>query len=234
MPTAEPAFIDIAWAVALRDLVDYNKSYDDIMKEEEFLEKIRRNPEYLTYKEIESILLKFLNDWGCRITKVNYSSISKVLREFFIKNNGRLYLEEDISTFDFDVNESRLEGIFKELDEIKDIGPTSVSKILHITNPCLFVMWDMGIAKELGYEHSTKGYFEFLKKMQKYANNILRTFKERFSDEKDLEDFFYRYFKLKRKCTLAKFLDEYNWAKHTKKWKIPPEWDVGILEGGRR
>ena len=213
------------WSVALRQFVDYNKDYDNLMGEEDFLEKLRNHPSELTKKEIEDHLVNFLNKWGCRIAKKKYNTVCGKLRDFFIKNTGLFYIGKHILTFDFSKNEKKLITLFGDLDDIKEIGPTSVSKILHVLNPDLFVMWDTNIAEELKFDHTKEGYSDFLKKMQKNAQNIEKTF----DYDGNVETFLNNHFKLSQRCTLAKFLDEYNWAKYTKKWGIPPKWDPKIL-----
>ncbi|KKM70866.1 hypothetical protein LCGC14_1436420 [marine sediment metagenome] len=228
-PDKTPTFYKIVWSVALRSFVDYNRSYDQLMEEKRFLEKLRYAPERLSQDEIKDHLLNFLNTWGCRITKSQFDHVSIKLKKFFIEYKGKFYLTEDITTFDFYSNEISLKTMFNKLYYIDEIGPTSISKISHILNPNLFVMWDMEIAKKLNHKHSTIGYFEFLIKMQEHAKIVLKSFNEMHPHEKDLERYLNNHFRLKQKCTLAKFLDEYNWAVYTKNWKIPPEWDVSIL-----
>ena len=92
-------------------------------------------------------------------------------------------------------------------------------------NPDLFVMWDIKIAEKLKFKHTIMEYLEFLKKMQKDARNIEKTFYY----GGNVETFLNEHFNLNPRCSLSKFLDEFNWAKHSQGWKFPPEWDTKIL-----
>ena len=220
-----PTFLDIYWTVIIREILGWNKDYDELMKEKEFLEKLKKRPEKLSHKEIKEYLLKFLNKWGCRIKKEEYNTVSEKLKDFFEKYRGKFFEGECLLSFNFRQYKERLIKILKELNDINEVGPTAMSKILHILNPRLFVMWDMKIAEGLGFEHSEEGYLKFLQEMQKYAKNINETYRIRMhSSEESIEIFLNKKLGLKIKYTLTKFIDEYNWIKYTKKGRLPTDW----------
>jgi hypothetical protein len=87
--------------------------------------------------------------------------------------------------------------------EVVYIGLTSASKIAHLLNPELFVMWERNIAKEYKVKISTKGYLRFLQiiqnKMKGAPYGVLKELCERCNK------------------TLAKLVDEYYWIR-TRSW----------------
>jgi hypothetical protein len=102
------------------------------------------------------------------------------------------------------------------------IGPTSVSKVLHLLNPNLFVMWDDQIRGKLhdGYDGDGKEYVRFLQDAQIELKNCLDAAGLRTdTNEGDLVGDLCRRMKLDGKVltlcekkTLAKLLDEYYWT----------------------
>ena len=90
---------------------------------------------------------------------------------------------------------------------------TGASKILHIINPELFVMWDGAIRGGYGFsrKYGGKQYVSFLRRMQMLANYAIEQVKREcdVSREEAITEL---------KCeghTLAKALDEYNFVKFT-------------------
>jgi hypothetical protein len=172
-------------------------------------------------KHLLGITKPFLVSWGglARVVgrkDLDWSLLGQVLRglekEFAtIRNKRFLTIElndEKIS--------SALKTIYSKLDTLRYFGsPTTISKVLHLFNPEIFVMWDNGIRK-MYKAHNTRvrenseGYLEFLKEVQRKlldASNdrarmagttldeVEREIRERYSWK-----------------TLAKIADEYNWA----------------------
>ena len=88
---------------------------------------------------------------------------------------------------------------------------TAASKILHIANPELFVMWDRAIIRGYGGYNRRLFYTDFLRRMQRLANYAICQIEKEcdVSREDAIESL---------KCeghTLAKALDEYNYVKFT-------------------
>ena len=74
--------------------------------------------------------------------------------------------------------------IYGELDPIAYLGsPTAISKILHLLNPEIFVMWDNAIVNDYHkisrhVTYSANGYLEFLKETQKAVLTALSEFEK--------------------------------------------------------
>lgn len=117
----------------------------------------------------------------------------------------------NINTINFEKYAENIKKIYETLSKIKGIAHTGASKLMHLKNPQLFIMWDAYIRgnkpKEIynylngtkvvfkfkRYSTSSDGYYEFLKDMQNKFKNI----------------------KLKGKKSLAKAIDEYNYMNIT-------------------
>jgi hypothetical protein len=119
---------------------------------------------------------------------------------------------EDFKTINFDNYEEEIKEIFKTLSNIEFIKFTGASKVMHLRNRSVFVMWDRYISGNRSrkyynkkilkqccwipekYGQNEEGYFKFLKYMQRLFKNI------NFRDDKK---------------TFAKAIDEYNYVEIT-------------------
>lgn len=190
----------------------------------ENLEDVQENLNKLEQAHVEEIIRLFLVNWaGMRRTvkrgDTEWSKLTERLRnsdEFFqklrISHNSFseiVFGEEIVST---------IKRVY-ESAKVKNIGSTAISKILHLLNPELFVVWDDKIRTKYDVRGSANGYVEFLKKMQKEINEALleeaknkgcsrdevaRRICEELPSKKLGREFV-------RKKSLAKLIDEYNW-----------------------
>ena len=112
------------------------------------------------------------------------------------------------------------------------LGETFASKLAHIMNPSLFVMWDVAIArdfKEHGMIKSFWDYAGFLKLMQEEARSVISDFWASMGG-KDPALFLSGKFGDDKPKALPKFLDEYNWIRSQRNLDrmCPPEWLLGL------
>ena len=120
---------------------------------------------------------------------------------------------ENFRTINFDKYKKDIEKIFATLSSIKGVEFTGASKIMHLKNRSVFVMWDGYIKGE-----KTRKYYNELKivkngnwKIKKYQNNpenyfqFLKDMQERFKDIN---------FQSNEK-TFAKAIDEFNYVNIT-------------------
>jgi len=135
----------------------------------------------------------------------NFKKIVKSLKPYFEKFDG-----QTIETIKLDNYEMDIKHIFETLSKIKGIQYTGASKLMHLTIPEVFIMWDTYIRRAGGFKKGdSEDYFNFLKKMQQEFNGMCNG-KER---------------------TLAKCIDEYNYVKFT----LPAlEKQRGKKNGGRK
>ncbi|MBW8049209.1 MAG: hypothetical protein FVQ77_02485 [Cytophagales bacterium] len=145
--------------------------------------------------DINKILI-FLNKWGCRIPKIEFSKIDRELQKKLIGNKYIVKLKKlSIEDINLDKYKKEIKDIFEEIKSINKIGGTAVSKILHLKLPKLFIMWDIPISQHYGYYQNGEGYFKFLKEMKKDLA------KDRIVQEEAK----------KKRTTIPKIIDEYNY-----------------------
>lgn len=173
-------------------------------------------------QDVRRVIKPFLVQWGImgRVVgrkELEWERLGRTLRsleEQFKNLRGKKFLTID---FDEEAVSSSIRTIYKELDNIPYIGgPTTISKILHLLNPEIFVMWDNDILKYYKKKNkrirdSPEGYLEFLKEAQKelkeaFGERQKQTGKKFDEIEREIRG---RY----KNKTLAKIIDEYNWAK---------------------
>ena len=107
-----------------------------------------------------------------------------------------------------------IKEIYKRLSEVKGIGSTSASKIMHGVIPELFMMWDENIRSGYGYASNEVGYLRFMREMQRILRGVIETYggsPEELCHEACPD----------AKKTLTKLLDEFNYMKFTRKENLP-------------
>lgn len=74
---------------------------------------------------------------------------------------NRFLKKLDFRNADFNEIKEIVEKIFNSLSKVKGVEYTGASKIMHLFNKNLFVMWDGYIRKRYGYEKDAKSYLDF-------------------------------------------------------------------------
>ena len=117
-----------------------------------------------------------------------------------------------------------VEKSFNQLVAIHRVGDTIASKVLAVLNPDVFVMWDTPIFLAYYHRAETRGatYANFLLRMQGLAraieldaveNHGVADVANHVCDKLNLRD--------GHRCTLARFIDEYNWLTITRRTPYP-------------
>ena len=179
------------------------------------------NPDSLDYEEIER-LVRFLKRWECFMFK-KIEDITPLLLNNMKSEVPRLNTLQGKTLLDVNFDEDTKQMIAKCFDRIAQIQnyeSVATSKALHVAiNPDLFVMWDRAIQSHYFLKTNT-GYtyaHEFLPWMQEIANQAVAEVmdKENRSRAAAIQSFTER---CERKNSLAKIIDEYNFAKFKKGW----------------
>ncbi|TSA55597.1 hypothetical protein D4R42_05335 [bacterium] len=133
---------------------------------------------------------------------------------------GKLRDKPFLSIDFYDENISNaIEAIYKKLRQFPKLrGPTVISKVLHLLNPEIFVMWDANIRKVYHKKNrlvndTDKGYLEFLKESQNEIKEAISDFQRESGKTIDeVEQEIRSKFDNK---TLARIVDEYNYITYT-------------------
>ncbi len=173
-------------------------------------------------QHVKRVIKPFLVQWGM-IGRVigrkglEWEKLGRMLRG--LEKEFKQLRGKKLLTINFDEESisSSIRAIYRELDSIPYIGsPTAISKILHLLNPEIFVMWDNDIRemykkKNKHIRDTPEGYLEFLKETQK---ELKEAFEERQKQTgknfNEIEQEIRGRYKNK---TLARIIDEYNWSK---------------------
>lgn len=189
-----------------------NAQYEEAVKRRDIWDRLDEIRDLQT----EEVVLKFLNQWKCRISYSCAPALTEALRESaeLLHQFDKCRLEEtDLDSANVEV----MEGVFRTITAVKakrrTVGATATSKILHLANPNFFVMFDKEIRLGYGYSGNDHGYSNFIKQMKQLANDVLHEYssKRNFPIDNTFQS-------LAQECrshsrTIPKLLDEYNWVK---------------------
>lgn len=148
---SELSFERLAWASRwYRANTGFDDSYVGLLNMDSFLDKLRTRPSELTAEDVLNELIEgFLNLWGCRVPKT--LETAGAIRSTLIRVSdaitalaGDNILQVDLS-YGATGRRDLIAETYEILQTVHRVGPTTASKILHILNPALFVMWDGAI-----------------------------------------------------------------------------------------
>ena len=187
------------------------------------------NPDNLDYAEVER-LVDFLNAWKTMMPS-NDETIKRLLNNLKTAVPCLNTLRSE-TLLDVNFDETTKQMIAKCFDIIAGSGirrdgvyvtvSVGASKMLNVAiNPELFVMWD----REIQFGHDIRINFGsayahvFLPKMQRIAKQAVNEvmIQENLSRADAIQSFTDH---CEKKNSLAKIIDEYNYARFTKKWLL--------------
>ena len=174
--------------------------------------------EEIDTSKTEDVVLKFLNQWKCRIDRACASGLAETLRESSerlsrFKKHRFEQIGLDSLIGDFDIIEEAFKRIASVQAGRKKVGATATSKILHLVNPSFFVMSDRKIRQGYGCSDNELGYANLMLRIKLFADSLLREYSAVRNIPMNSA-----FQSLASECesaatTLPKLLDEYNWVK---------------------
>ena len=222
-------FNDLAWAAVCfyyRSAGD--RRYCAIMKDSDFLSRLRCMPQALSVKEFEE---KAIDGF---INMENYDLlVSHQLAEKILKKIIDLQLETfammGTSLLECNLNDRQIiEAITLTYTELRAYGLwiTGASKIAHLLNDKLFVPLNLNISNHFNLLEGSTDLINWLRIMQHNARRVTKDFHDRgFSGtpEKYLSE---KLGYMRHGChkSLVKYLDEYYWLCLADRLPIPPPW----------
>jgi len=212
-------FRDLAWGAFAVRSTSYESAYQTMITDADFLARLQNEPSQADFEKIRWFLVNYGVHYARKNLAEQYSSIWPRL-----KPHIRRVANETLETCDLSGREieNEITAAYQCLDEVWG-GDTVISKVLHFLNTRLFIMWDNPI--QLEYKmHSSYGYIEFLKVMQRHAIEITEDFKGLSLPGTPAEylsqQLGYSYMR-----PLTKLIDDYNWITITRSWpKSMPRW----------
>ena len=221
-------------AVKYQKLVDRIEKYEEkygyeeriapwsYLKTIEKLKDVQRDLRKLdNTSHLYGVIKPFLKKWGKmarvveRARDVDWKTLGKILQDLesgFQKLRGK-----KLHTMNFNEKDvaNTIRGIYGKRHLVRYLGGTTcISKILHVLNPEVFVMWDKRIRgryKEKNFLvcETQDGYLEFLREAK---NQIGEAFNDRQSKTgKSWDEIEHELRSRFDNKTLAKLVDEYNW-----------------------
>ncbi len=241
-----PTWGEFAWAAFLFRAIGEDRDYQCLMSQTEFLHELRTNPMVLEPVQIQEQLIRgFLNRWRCRLVNTEQSAcaIKKTICHLlsYLQELDGLVIENVSFDQIVNVNNTQItidQAIEQCYTSFRDLefrfGSTAASKILHVLQPGLFVMWDRRILahyREQSPEVSDSGggYCTYLKMMQCIAMEVREGFREAGLDppaqtDESPDSYLSTRMGYDPPKTLAKYIDEYNWITITNRVQVPPPW----------
>jgi len=125
-------------------------------------------------KQIKTVIQMLLVNWGGMRRALRKGWQDKLLKALKCeKDKLNKYRRRKLEKSDINRKET-----IKDIREIYStlrgaIGPTSVTKVMHLLCPGFFPMWDYGIRDRFGYSNRTsgKGYYDYITEIQKILMN---------------------------------------------------------------
>ena len=184
----------------------------------------------LNTQEHRRVLLKWLNDWGCRhLSKEQHPVASKSILDWYQNNYATLFSDEAPL---WQVEDQEIDIAANAYGSLKDrigarhyrhgnkleahIGPTAASKILFALRPKALMPWDEAMRKYFGYSGSTRSYFEYLVEIRDLTLHIGRLCENKGFQIDDLPQRLGR-----SKSTVLALVNEYIWVTVTRKIRLP-------------
>lgn len=214
-------FKELAWGAFVfkngyGDIYDYQK----VASDGAFLSRLRSEPSIDEFQRLRDFLVHYGVPWAPKNLADQYQSVWPSLKPL-IRELSTERLETCI--FEEPRIQETITAVFDALLHKTWGSDTVVSKMLHFFNTDLFVMVDFPIM--LKYEKTgSRGYVEFLQKMQREACDLLLEFKK-LGLPGTPHEHLSNMLGYKTVRPLTKLIDDYNWVTITKRWpKTPPDW----------
>ena len=184
----------------------------------------------LAIQEHRRVLLKWLNDWGCRHLSVDQHDIaSNSILKWYQADGASLFTNEKPL---WDVDDGELEIAARAYGSLKDetgarrvrggskrkvhIGPTAASKVLFAIRPKALMPWDEAMRTSFDCDGSPESYFEYLIEIRNLTLHIGDLCKNKGFQIDDLPH------KLGRpNSTVLALVNEYIWVTVTRKVELP-------------
>ena len=223
-------FNQLAWGAICfyyRSLGD-NK-YSKVMRDTEFITRLRREPFNINAIEFEEkVLLDHINIENYDLL-IGHGLARNVL-DRIIELQPEIYSLEDAALLECDLSDhnvtNKINRIYSSVYSINGLWLTGVSKIVHLLNDKLFPILNLNISKYFRLLEGDTNLIQWVRISQQNAVEVVADFQkqrllgapEKFLSEK------LGYIRNGYEKSLVKFLDEFFWLRFGDSLPIPPHW----------
>ena len=184
----------------------------------------------LATQEHRRVLLKWLNDWGCRhLSKEQHQIASRSISEWYRWDCGILFSYKSPL---WQLEDQEIETAANAYGCLKDrigarrsrysneskihIGPTAASKVLFAIRPKALMPWDEAMRVAFKCDGSPESYFEYLIEIRDLTLHIGNLCRNKGFQIDDLPQKLGR-----RNSTVLALVNEYIWVTETRKVELP-------------
>jgi hypothetical protein len=206
-----------------------DKRYARLMRDAQFISKLRQAPSEVSPKEFEEkVLLDHVNIQNYDLL-IGHRLAENVLAKI-VELQPEISSLQDITLIDLDLQDKavteKIKRIYASLYSVPGLWLTGVSKIAHLLNDKLLAILNLDISDYFGLLEDNTNLLTWIKLVQQNAREVTKDFhKQGFSGlpEKFLSQKL-GYADDGYEKSLVKFLDEYFWLRFGDGLPIPPRW----------
>ena len=203
--------------------------YCRIMRDTEFLVKLRQSPSVITPKEFEEkVLLDHVNIENYDLLIGNNLARNVLTR--IIELHPIVASLQGVNLLGCDLSDAevvaRINKVYSGLYSVPGLWLTGISKIAHLLNDQLFVILNLDISNHFQLVEGNTSLIQWLRITQQNAVEVTRDFQEKgfFGTPEEFLSEKIGYRKLGCDKSLVKYLDEYFWLRFGDNLPVPPRW----------
>lgn len=206
-----------------------DNKYSKIMRDTDFLARLRQEPFSINAKEFEEkVLLDHVNIENYDLLLGH--GLAKSVLERIVKLQPVTSSLLDITLLDCDLSDTetinKINKIYASIYSISGLWLTGASKIVHLLNDKLFPILNLNISRHFGILEGDTNLIQWVKITQQNAREVIEDFQKR-GLEGSVEKFLSEklgYSRYGYEKSLVKFLDEFFWLRFGDNLPVPPRW----------
>ena len=223
-------FNQLAWgAVCFYYRAIGDNKYNKIMRDTEFLTRLRQEPYNVNAAEFEEkVLLDHVNIENYDLLIGHGLAVNILVK--IVQLQPDISALQDVNLLDCDLSDTatitRINRIYTGIYSVNGLWLTGVSKIVHLLNDNLFPLLNLNISKQFGMLEDNTNLIHWVKITQDNAREVTTDFqKQNFpgSPGQYLSEKL-GYLRYGYQKSLVKFLDEFFWLRFGDNLPVPPQW----------
>jgi hypothetical protein len=206
-----------------------DQKYSKIMRDTQFLSRLRREPFNVSAAEFEEkVLLDHVNIENYDLLIGH--GLSRNILDTIIKLLPETSPLENVTLLDCDLSDrgvtDRISQIYASIYSVNGLWLTGVSKVVHLLNDKLFPLLNLNISKHFGLLEGDTNLIRWMRITQENAREVVTDFQKRGLPGTP-ESFLSQklgYTSRGYEKSLVKFLDEFFWLRFGDNLPVPPRW----------